>query len=62
VVLRYALMAPKEEWAELRDLCIPPPVKQIARDLDTANNVYRHIAHALVAFLAREASKESGHV
>lgn len=62
LVLRYAPLAPEEEWNELRQWCLPPPVKQMARDLEKAQNPYRHVLNALVAFLAMPVLGEAAHV
>jgi nitrate reductase delta subunit len=61
-VLRYALAAPEEEWTALRAWCVPPPVKQMARDLEHAQNLYRHVLHALVCVLALPTEGEPEHV
>ncbi len=61
-VLRYALVAPEEEWQALREWCVPPPVKQMARDLERAQNLYRHLLHALVSVLAMPSEGEPEHV
>jgi nitrate reductase delta subunit len=61
-VLRYALAAPEEEWTALREWCVPPPVKQMARDLERVQNLYRHLLHALVSLLAMPSEGETEHV
>jgi nitrate reductase delta subunit len=62
LVLRYAPFAPAEEWEELRAWCLSPPVKQMARDLDRAQNPYRHLMQSLAAVLAAPVLGDAAHV
>ena len=53
VVLRYARVAPHEEWRELREWCLTAPVRHMRRALEKAGNPYQHLLAALETFLAQ---------
>jgi len=62
LVLRFAPLATGEDWQGLRDWCLPPPVRQMARDLDRTANPYRHLLHSLAAVLAAPDDGDPEHV
>lgn len=61
VVLRYAHAAPAQEWEELRQWCLPAPVRHMRLALEKAANPYQHLLASLETFLAGSTVGEPTH-